>query len=136
MGANQPLSGFQPAPITGRLTSVWTPDTPGIYSFEAKTEDRSTNFGTYYFTIVVGPAMPPPGVNPPVGDPDPAFLWLGAPSDAPEEDSSKPGQTFSAAPLSCVPVFRDWTADGTNTDRMRWLNPTIRAGIFLRPPGP
>jgi hypothetical protein len=44
--------------------------------------------------------------------PDPDFLWVGEPFQAPEEDQTQPGLMFSAAPLSCDPVFRDWSGDG------------------------
>jgi len=44
--------------------------------------------------------------------PDPDYLWVGPPFDAPEEDSGQPGLTFKAAPLQCTPYFRDWSTLG------------------------
>jgi len=44
--------------------------------------------------------------------PTPDYLWVGEPFNAPDEDSSAPGQTFKVAPLTCVPVFRDWSTLG------------------------
>jgi len=40
------------------------------------------------------------------------FLYVGLPIAAPEEDSAKPGLTFTAAPLSCDPVFHEWSGEG------------------------
>jgi len=39
-------------------------------------------------------------------------LWVGPPREYPEEDSSQPGLTFSAAGLQCDPYFRDWDTIG------------------------
>lgn len=39
-------------------------------------------------------------------------LWVGASIAAPEEDSSQPGLTFTAAPLQCAPHFRNWGGVG------------------------
>jgi len=36
-------------------------------------------------------------------------LWVGPPRDDPDEDVSKPGQTFTAAGLSCAPHYHDWS---------------------------
>jgi len=44
--------------------------------------------------------------------PNPDYLWVSEPFDAPEENSSSPGLTFRAAALSCVPHFRDWSTQG------------------------
>jgi len=44
--------------------------------------------------------------------PDPDYLWVGDPFQAPDEDQTQPGLMFTAAPLSCSPVFRDWSHDG------------------------
>ena len=54
------------------------------------------------FTVLDG--FPVPGQD---------FRYVGAPTPAPEEDAANPGETFNAAPLSCVPVFRDWSSDST-----------------------
>jgi len=40
------------------------------------------------------------------------FLYVGAPFQAPEEDSSQPGLTFTAAPLQCGSHIRDWSTEG------------------------
>ncbi len=40
-------------------------------------------------------------------------LWIGPPSDQPEEDSSNPGRTFSAARLQCTPHIEDWSGYGS-----------------------
>jgi len=40
-------------------------------------------------------------------------LYLGPPFAAPEEDSTQPGLTFTAAPLQCDPYAHDWSAEGT-----------------------
>lgn len=40
--------------------------------------------------------------------PDGSTLWVGPPSEYPEEDSSDLTRTFVAAPLQCDPYFRDW----------------------------
>jgi len=45
--------------------------------------------------------------------PNPPYMWVGEPFEAPEEDSGQPGLTFTAAPLICdTPVFRDWSTLG------------------------
>jgi len=44
--------------------------------------------------------------------PTPDILYVGLPFDAPDEDSSQPGLTFRAAPLSCEPMFHTWSAEG------------------------
>jgi len=44
--------------------------------------------------------------------PDPDFLYLGPPFDAPEEDSSQSGLTFPAAPLQCDVYAHDWSSLG------------------------
>jgi len=41
------------------------------------------------------------------------YLYVGAPFQAPEEDSSQPGLTFTAAPLQCEPYFHNWSGEGT-----------------------
>ena len=37
-------------------------------------------------------------------------LWVGAPREYPEEDSSQLGLTFTGAGLSCTPHYQDWSA--------------------------
>lgn len=49
-------------------------------------------------TSLDGFAVPPDDVR-----------WVGEPFDAPDEDASQPDKTFRVAPLSCDPVFRDWS---------------------------
>lgn len=49
-------------------------------------------------TSLDGFAVPPDDVR-----------WVGEPFDAPDEDTSQPDKTFRVAPLSCDPVFRDWS---------------------------
>lgn len=44
--------------------------------------------------------------------PSPNVLFVGAPIDAPEEDSSDTMQTFRAAPLQCTPHVHTWSAEG------------------------
>ncbi len=45
--------------------------------------------------------------------PDPDHLWVGEPFEAPEEDISQPGLTFTVAPLVCSTVhFQDWSTLG------------------------
>jgi len=44
--------------------------------------------------------------------PAPDYLYVGAPSAAPEEDAAKPGQVFTAAPLSCEPYAHNWRVEG------------------------
>lgn len=41
--------------------------------------------------------------------PTPDFRYVGMPIQAPDEDQAKPGQTFTTAPLSCVPHYTDWS---------------------------
>lgn len=41
--------------------------------------------------------------------PTPDVLWVGEPTDAPDENSAHPGQTFRVAPLQCDPLYRDWS---------------------------
>jgi len=45
--------------------------------------------------------------------PSPNYLYVGPPFQAPEEDSTQPGLTFTAAPLQCGPYFHNWSAEGT-----------------------
>jgi len=40
------------------------------------------------------------------------YLYVGAPFQAPEENSVQPGLTFTAAPLSCEPYFHRWSDEG------------------------
>ena len=40
------------------------------------------------------------------------FMYIGAPFPAPEEDTTQPGMTFTAAPLLCDPYFHDWGSVG------------------------
>lgn len=42
-----------------------------------------------------------------------AVYYVGAPSEAPDENSGQPGLTFTVAPLSCVPVAHAWADEGT-----------------------
>jgi len=44
--------------------------------------------------------------------PDPDVLYVGPPVAAPEEDSSQPALTFTAAPLQCEPYAHDWISEG------------------------
>jgi len=43
--------------------------------------------------------------------PSPDVLYLGPPFEAPEEDTTQPGLTFTAAPLSCDPYAHAWSAE-------------------------
>jgi len=47
-----------------------------------------------------------------LGVPTPNTFWVGPPFQAPEEDTSQPGLTYTTAPLQCAPYFHDWTAEG------------------------
>jgi len=40
------------------------------------------------------------------------FMYVGAPFQAPEEESMNPGKTFTAAPLQCDPYYHDWSSVG------------------------
>ncbi len=48
------------------------------------------------------------GFPPPPTD----IFYLGPPIAAPEEDTSQPGLTFTAAPLQCDPYAHGWSAEG------------------------
>jgi len=51
----------------------------------------------------------PPGV---VCEPSTTTLYVGPPFQAPEEDTSHPGLTFTAAPLQCEPYAHAWVLEG------------------------
>jgi len=44
--------------------------------------------------------------------PDPDYMFVGPAIQAPEEDSSQAGLTFTAASLQCDPFFHDWSSEG------------------------
>jgi len=44
--------------------------------------------------------------------PDPDVLYIGPPTDAPEEESAQPGLTFRVTPLVCTPYTHDWSGEG------------------------
>ncbi len=44
--------------------------------------------------------------------PSPDVFYVGTPYEAPEEDSSDPFRTFTAAPLRCTPFAHTWSSEG------------------------
>jgi len=45
--------------------------------------------------------------------PSQSFLYAGPPYQAPDEDTAKPFQTFTVAPLQCEPYVHSWSFEGT-----------------------
>jgi len=76
--------------------------------------------GNRYIPFQLNPFCVTPGVGSAIrakfvsldGYPEPDYLWVGEPYDAPYEDASNPGRTFRVAPLVCEPFYHEWGNEG------------------------